>query len=803
MSRSGQSGPAQLEVLQTPTWSSLALDGFGNLYVAGGGGVTTFSTIAASTDPLLFAAAAPEHFSATTQTITFTNVGNQPLNFSGLSNSSMGFPLESSCSTIAPGGNCPVALGFQPIVSGPITDTCSRPKTNASNFLRRGVFTALLSGSGLLLPQTINFAPIALPVIYAKQTIALTATGGASNKPVTFSVTSGQQYATVSGNQLTVTGAGTVIVEADQSGDGTTYADATPVVQMFVIEPASLTASLVGTITKTYDGGTSVPLSAANFQLTPAFAGDSVSLATEPATGTFLSPSVGSNIGVSAFGLTLTGAQAANYTLMFGGSVAGTGSITPASVTASVTALSKPYDGTTAVTITGCTLSVIDPNVTCVSTGAAFTDPNAGTNKTVIGLALAGPHAVDYQLASTSVVTTASITSASQVITFTPPPSTVPSTAPPITLQATASSMLPVSFTVTGPASIASGTNVLQFNGAGGQVVVTAHQSGSPNGDYAAAADVSVTITVVSTSPVQFPPTTVGQSSTINVPFVFSAGATVGSISVVTQGVLGLDFNANPNPSASTCVVGTTYPVGGGCYVSVVFSPITAGARFGAVVLSDSKHSTTQTIYMTGVGLAPRETFFNAAAPVSAFLTNTSSSCVTVDAGNNAFVCKDKSVVVYPGGPASTPVPVLVSSATTPTSVAIDGAGNLMINDGNFFEIPANDVRAILAGNESAVVINSNGSVTGNGFYLTFKVLTGICAGSFQHVTGVGDMKFDAVGNLFYGPGPLFELPNSNGGLDTSKVVLTGPCSAPTSAPPAIPVTSASGRSAFSNSSVP
>ncbi len=91
--------------------------------------------------------------------------------------------------------------------------------------------------------------------------------------------------------------------------------------------------------------------------------------------------------------------------------------VSGASVTPSVTANDKVYDGTTTATIATCTLANVQPtdagNVTCSAAGPnTFSDKNVGAGKTVTatGITLAGPAKGNYQLSSTTATTTASIT---------------------------------------------------------------------------------------------------------------------------------------------------------------------------------------------------------------------------------------------------------------------------------------------------------------------------------------------------------------------------------------------------------
>ena len=153
------------------------------------------------------------------------------------------------------------------------------------------------------------------------------------------------------------------------------------------ITPATLTASLVGTVSKTYDGTTTAPLSSDNFALSGVLGGDVVSLSF-PTSGTYDTKDVGSGKTVSVNGLSLAGADPSNYTLA-NDSVSGpVGVILPASVTVTgMTAQNKVYDGTTSAVIdTGAaTLSgvISGDDVTLVTAGAvgAFVNSNAGTNQ--------------------------------------------------------------------------------------------------------------------------------------------------------------------------------------------------------------------------------------------------------------------------------------------------------------------------------------------------------------------------------------------------------------------------------------
>ncbi|HEX3916065.1 MAG TPA: YDG domain-containing protein, partial [Caulobacteraceae bacterium] len=169
------------------------------------------------------------------------------------------------------------------------------------------------------------------------------------------------------------------------------------------VTPKPLAGLLTGVVQKTYDGTTNATLSAGDFNgLSGVIAGDIVSL-NASVTGTYATQNVGSGIVVTATGVSLTGADAQDYTI--GGSVSGpVGVITPATLTASLSGtVEKTYDGTTAATLTpgdyalsgavaGDDVGLNDP------TAGAYATQNVGAGivVTATGLSLTGTTAQDY-----------------------------------------------------------------------------------------------------------------------------------------------------------------------------------------------------------------------------------------------------------------------------------------------------------------------------------------------------------------------------------------------------------------------
>jgi len=88
--------------------------------------------------------------------------------------------------------------------------------------------------------QTISFTSPASPVTYGGPAIGLSATGGASGNPVTFSIDTGSTATgSISGSTLTVSSVGTLVIDANQAGD-TNYVAASEVQRSIVVTQATL-----------------------------------------------------------------------------------------------------------------------------------------------------------------------------------------------------------------------------------------------------------------------------------------------------------------------------------------------------------------------------------------------------------------------------------------------------------------------------------------------------------------------------------------------------------------------------------
>ncbi len=245
----------------TNSAQGVALDLAGNIYLTNTTGGQVLELNVTSPQTLTFASTTEGQTSAPTTTQLF-NAGNASLILSGLAVNSSNYTISSSTctstSTVTAGSSCNLLTTFTPqttatpgTLTGTLTLTDNQDSyttvTTTSNetafFFSTGVQTLSLTGTAAAAiigatPQTITFPPPASPVAYGVGPITLSATAS-SSLPVSFSVLSGP--GTLSGNVLTITGQGTIVVAADQAGNPT-YAAATEVTQSIVVNLATPTS---------------------------------------------------------------------------------------------------------------------------------------------------------------------------------------------------------------------------------------------------------------------------------------------------------------------------------------------------------------------------------------------------------------------------------------------------------------------------------------------------------------------------------------------------------------------------------
>jgi len=154
---------------------------------------------------------------------------------------------------------------------------------------------------------------------------------------------------------------------------------------------------------KTYDGGTAALVTVTDNRVT----GD---VLTATATGAFGDKNAGSGKAVTVQSASLSGLDAANYTLVNTSGTA-TADIAQRALNLAFSGVNKTYDGGTAAAVTVTDNRVTGDVLTATATGA-FADKNAGSGKTVTvaNASLSGTDAANYAIVNTGGATTADIT---------------------------------------------------------------------------------------------------------------------------------------------------------------------------------------------------------------------------------------------------------------------------------------------------------------------------------------------------------------------------------------------------------
>jgi hypothetical protein len=226
--------------------------------------------------------------------------------------------------------------------------------------------------------QSINFAAPTSPITYVpNQTVTLSATAS-SGLAVTFTIDpSSTGSGTINGNTLTVTGAGNIVLDADQAGNASYFA-AVRVQQTLVVNKANSSTTAVDA------GGT---FSGSPFSASPTAAGGGGFSDTNLAHFTFTYVGTGSTIyGPSANAPTNAGSYA--VTASYAGDANHNGSsstaapflIAKATATVTVTGFSGPYDGAphgATGTVVGAPADLSAAG-TSLNLGASFTDVPGG-----------------------------------------------------------------------------------------------------------------------------------------------------------------------------------------------------------------------------------------------------------------------------------------------------------------------------------------------------------------------------------------------------------------------------------------
>ncbi|HEV2135882.1 MAG TPA: NHL repeat-containing protein [Terracidiphilus sp.] len=405
----------------------------------------------------------------------------------------------------------PGTITFAATAGGPQTATLSLSDTTNG-----GTGTAKVTGTGQETPQTITFTtPTTTTVTYSPTlTITLGATGGGSNNPIVFTVDSSSSGAgAISGNTLTVTQAGTIVVDANQAGglvNGIYYDNAAQAQLTLTISQASQTILFAPPASPvTYAPGLTVTLSATGGASgnPVTFSVDASSSGAGTISGNTLTVTQAGNIVVDAN-------QASNVNYLAAAQVQQTLVVNKAPQTITFIPLSQPFHyiaggATLAISATGggsndaivfsvdtastMTGSFSASTVSGSTSTAVLTLPaQTATSGTIVIDAMQPGNANYADSASTSETITILSPLPTQTITFPNPGTQVVGT--PLTLTGTATSGFPVQYAA-GPSTVCTVSGSTATFVAAGTCAILAMQPGD-NIYFAAAAPVTQTFTV-------------------------------------------------------------------------------------------------------------------------------------------------------------------------------------------------------------------------------------------------------------------------------------------------------------------
>ncbi len=251
-------------VATPPVPNGIALDGRGNLYVAENATRTVDKYDYADAPTLTFNPTPVGQVSADSpQTVTLINNGNSNLNVSQILRT-YGFTVRaaSTCpqpSAFAPAPNlppdtsCTYQVSFAPFAPGPISGALTITDNNLN--VPNATQAVPLNGTGTAIAPSIVFTVPNHLFTDPPFTVAAT-----SNSPAPFTYTVVSGPATISGQTVTVTGPGTVTLQATQPATGN-YTAGSAVTSFNATSPQPQTITFPAPLTPAYDA-TSVPLGA-------------------------------------------------------------------------------------------------------------------------------------------------------------------------------------------------------------------------------------------------------------------------------------------------------------------------------------------------------------------------------------------------------------------------------------------------------------------------------------------------------------------------------------------------------------
>ncbi|MFO1476152.1 MAG: YDG domain-containing protein [Verrucomicrobiota bacterium] len=149
------------------------------------------------------------------------------------------------------------------------------------------------------------------------------------------------------------------------------------------INPATVTAGLVGTISRRYDGTANATIASGNYSLGGVIAGDTVTL-NNPSSGTYDNRNVGTTKIITVTGLAISGSSASNYALASTTITKNNGTITKTNITVTAAPNTKGYDGNLTAAATPAITAGSIQTGDSASFSEAYASKTVGTGKTLV-----------------------------------------------------------------------------------------------------------------------------------------------------------------------------------------------------------------------------------------------------------------------------------------------------------------------------------------------------------------------------------------------------------------------------------
>ncbi|MDH5602368.1 MAG: BspA family leucine-rich repeat surface protein, partial [Cyclobacteriaceae bacterium] len=467
--------------------------------------------------------------SITFNTLTPVTYGDAGFSLTATASSGLGVSYISSDETVA------TVSGSNVTIVGPGTTTITASQAGDGDFAAATPVDQALTVNKA--SQTITFNTLA-DKIYGE--VAFDLTGTASSTLGVSFVSSDPLVATISGNTVTIVGAGTTTITASQTGDAN-YNAATDVPHTLTVNKAVLTATADDKII-TY--GDVIPA------LTFTYSGfvngeDATALTAEPIAGTTATGS--SDAGT--YNITLTGGTADNYSFLL---VNGTLTISKADQIISITPIANKVVTDGSFDVTASTTSTL-PLTYSIQSGPATITGNTitldGTTGTVVVEVTQAGNTSFNAAAQTVSFTVTDPSKTDQTITFAALATKTYGDAD-FDLTAAASSGLAVSYTSSNTAVATVSGSTVTIIGAG-TTEITAAQTG--NATFNPAADAVQPLTVnkadqtISVDPIadKQPGTTpfdviTTVSSGLNIVYSITGPATISGATITLDGTLGV-----------------------------------------------------------------------------------------------------------------------------------------------------------------------------------------------------------------------------------------------------------------------